>query len=153
MDTAAATVFTTTLVKIGLVTDRASSDPIVAVPQIAVNDLDVERNVDRIRERVAALPDRVDVAVFPEYALTGFVADERVREAALDRAAALDRLSTAGSRRVPRGLPPRVKPTVADQPLGCLSWPTGPRYRNTYFERIRMSVYGSDRDGMLPDCP
>lgn len=77
MDPAAATVFTTTLVKI-----------------VLVSDLDVERNVGRIRERVAALPDQVDVAVFPEYALTGFVADERVREAALDRAAAIDRLST-----------------------------------------------------------
>jgi hypothetical protein len=27
-------------------------------------------------------------------------------------------------------LDPRVKPTVADQPPGCLSRPTGPRYQN-----------------------
>lgn len=85
--------FTIALVEVGPVTDGPSSDPTVAVPQIAVDDLAVERNLDRIRERVAVLPDRVDVAVLPEYALTGFVADERVRDVALDRAAAVDRLS------------------------------------------------------------
>jgi len=53
----------------------------------------VDRNLDRIRDRVAALPEGVDVAVFPEYALTGFVADDRLRATALDRNAALDRLS------------------------------------------------------------
>ena len=44
-------------------------------------------------------------------------------------------------------------PTVADQPPGCLSRPTGPRYRNVCFERVRMSMYEPDKDGMLPDCP
>jgi len=73
--------------------DDAGTGATVAVPQIAVDDLAVERNLDRIRDRVAALPDRVDVAAFPEYALTGFVADDRLRAASLDRGAALDRLS------------------------------------------------------------
>jgi len=74
-------------------TDDARTGPTVAVPQIAVDDLAVDRNVDRIRDRVAALPEVVDVAVFPEYALTGFVADDRLGTTALDRTAALDRLS------------------------------------------------------------
>jgi predicted amidohydrolase len=67
--------------------------PTVAVPQLAVADLDPETNLAEIAGRVAALPDRVEIACFPEYALTGFVADERVREVALSRGApALDRL-------------------------------------------------------------
>ncbi|WP_368408107.1 carbon-nitrogen hydrolase family protein [Halorussus pelagicus] len=52
---------------------------------MAVADLDVAANLATIEERVAALPPEVDVALFPEYALTGFVADERVREVALAR--------------------------------------------------------------------
>ena len=72
-------------------TDRPP-EPTVAVPQISVDDLDVEANVDRIRRRAADLPNEVDLAVFPEYALTGFAADGRLREAALPRAAACDRL-------------------------------------------------------------
>jgi len=76
------------------VADNRETDATVAVPQIAVDDLAVERNVDRIRERVTGLPNRVDIAVFPEYALTGFVADERIADAALAREAALDRLSS-----------------------------------------------------------
>jgi predicted amidohydrolase len=59
--------------------------PTVAVPQLSIADLDPAANLDAIAKRVAALPDGVDVALFPEYALTGFVADERSREAALDR--------------------------------------------------------------------
>ncbi|SHH36960.1 carbon-nitrogen hydrolase family protein [Halobaculum gomorrense] len=59
--------------------------PTVAVPQLSVADLDPATNLDAVTERVAALPDRVDVAVFPEYALTGFVADERACDAALER--------------------------------------------------------------------
>ncbi|WP_254921708.1 MULTISPECIES: carbon-nitrogen hydrolase family protein [unclassified Halorubrum] len=73
--------------------DDPDDGPIVAVPQIAVDDLAVGSNLGRLRDRVAALPDRVDVAVFPEYALTGFVDDDRLREAALEREAALDRLA------------------------------------------------------------
>jgi predicted amidohydrolase len=68
--------------------------PTVAVPQLAVTDLDVETNLAAIAGRVAGLPDRVDVACFPEYALTGFVADDRVRNVALPPdAPALDRLA------------------------------------------------------------
>jgi len=67
------------------VDDDATIMATVAVPQLSVSDLDVEGNLDAIAARVAALPDGVDVAVFPEYALTGFVADERVEAVALDR--------------------------------------------------------------------
>jgi len=74
-------------------TDDTGAGSTVAVPQIAVDDLAVERNIERVRSRVAALPDRVDAAVFPEYALTGFVSDDRLRAAALDRESALDLLS------------------------------------------------------------
>ena len=75
-------------------TGKHGSDATVAVPQTAVEDLAVDRNLDRIRERVAALPARVDIAVFPEDALTGFVADDRIVDAALARETALDRLSS-----------------------------------------------------------
>jgi predicted amidohydrolase len=78
-------------------TDDSEAGPTVAVPQLAVDDLAVERNFDRVRDRVAALPDRVDVAVFPEYALTGFLDDDGLRAAALDRETALDRLSAVAN--------------------------------------------------------
>ncbi|MDB9233377.1 hydrolase [Halorubrum ezzemoulense] len=82
-------------------TDRSSDDPTVAVPQVPVEDLAVDANADRLRDRAADLPSGVDLAVFPEYALTGFVADERFREAALSRDVARARLEsvaeTAGS--------------------------------------------------------
>lgn len=73
--------------------DRDRADPTVAAVQMAVDDLAVERNVERVRGRVVGLPDRVDVAVLPEYALTGFADDDRIREAALTRSAAADRLA------------------------------------------------------------
>jgi predicted amidohydrolase len=63
----------------------ADETPTVAACQIAVDDLDVQRNHETITERLSALPDHVDLAVFPEYALTGFVADDRVTEVALAR--------------------------------------------------------------------
>ncbi|ELZ56234.1 MULTISPECIES: carbon-nitrogen hydrolase family protein [Halorubrum] len=77
--------------------DRPPDDPTVAVPQTPVDDLDVEANVDRFRSRAAALPPSVDLVVFPEYALTGFAADERLRTAALPRAEALDRLEAVAA--------------------------------------------------------
>lgn len=57
----------------------------VAVPQCAVDDLDVEANLTELADRTARLDTAVDVALFPEYALTGFVADERVESVALAR--------------------------------------------------------------------
>ncbi len=71
----------------------ADSEPIVAAVQAPIDDLAVDRNVDRLRERIVNLPDRVDVAICPEYALTGFVDDERLSAVALDRSTALDRLA------------------------------------------------------------
>ena len=68
-------------------------DPTVAAIQTAVDNLRVERNVDRLRDRIVNLPDRVDIAVCPEYALTGFADDDRLRNVALGRSAAVDRLS------------------------------------------------------------
>ncbi len=56
----------------------------VAACQLSVADLDVERNLAAVADRARGLPDRVDLAVFPELALTGFVADGRVRGAAVD---------------------------------------------------------------------
>ncbi|QIB73656.1 carbon-nitrogen hydrolase family protein [Halogeometricum borinquense] len=67
--------------------------PTVAVPQLTVADLRPERNVASVRERTAALDDAVCVALFPEYALTGFVADERLGDAALTRAEAVEYLT------------------------------------------------------------
>lgn len=76
--------------------------PTVAACQMAVEDLDVEANLSTVESRVASLPDRVDVACFPEQALTGFVPDERIREAAVPTdGEAIDRLrdsaDTAGT--------------------------------------------------------
>ena len=76
------------------VTERSPADPTVAVPQVPVDDLDVAANVDRIRRRAADVPGEVDLVVFSEYALTGFVADGRLRAAALPRPAARDRLAS-----------------------------------------------------------
>ncbi|MFC4450121.1 carbon-nitrogen hydrolase family protein [Halorussus aquaticus] len=71
-----------------------TDSPTVAACQMAVTDLDVDANTDAIRQRVADLPPDVDAALFPEYALTGFVADERIHAAALQRdGEALGRLS------------------------------------------------------------
>jgi predicted amidohydrolase len=68
--------------------------PTVAVPQMAVADLAPDANIAEIAGRLAELPDRVEIACFPEYALTGFVADDRVRAVALSRDAdELDRLA------------------------------------------------------------
>lgn len=78
--------------------DERFAVPTVAVPQLSVADLDPAANLDAVAERVAGLPDGVDVALFPEYALTGFVADERVREVALDRdGPELDRLRSVAA--------------------------------------------------------
>ncbi|VTT85413.1 Aliphatic amidase AmiE [Halorubrum sp. DM2] len=74
--------------------DPVTDDPTIAVPQTPVDDLDVEANVDRIRDRAADVGPAVDLVVFPEYALTGFAADERLREAALRRQEARARLET-----------------------------------------------------------
>lgn len=59
--------------------------PTVAACQMAVEDLDVESNLETVDARVHALPGRVDVALFPEQALTGFVPDERIEDAAIER--------------------------------------------------------------------
>ncbi|WP_255149818.1 carbon-nitrogen hydrolase family protein [Halorarius halobius] len=66
-------------------------DAVVAACQIPVEDLDVDANLARIEERLAAV--EADVALFPELALTGFVADDRIERAAVRTdGAALDRV-------------------------------------------------------------
>ncbi|PSQ40136.1 carbon-nitrogen hydrolase family protein [Halobacteriales archaeon QS_9_68_42] len=70
--------------------------PTVAACQMAVDDLDVESNLETVEARLDALPDRVDVACFPEQALTGFVPDDRVASAAIERESPeIDRLGEA----------------------------------------------------------
>ncbi|MFQ3319139.1 MAG: putative amidohydrolase [Natronomonas sp.] len=67
--------------------------PTVAACQMAVDDLDVEANLETVEARVADLSDEVDIACFPEQALTGFVPDERIAEAAIPRdSVEIDRL-------------------------------------------------------------
>jgi predicted amidohydrolase len=58
-------------------------DPTVAACQVPVDDLDVAANLDRVADRLSGLPDEVDAALFPELGLTGFVADDRLRAAAI----------------------------------------------------------------------
>lgn len=70
----------------------------VAACQFDVTDLDVDANLDVVARRVAALEDVVDVALFPEYALTGFVADARLEGVAVPRdGAAIERLRTVAA--------------------------------------------------------
>ena len=70
--------------------------PTVAACQMAVDDLDVGSNLETVESRLEALPARVDVACFPEMALTGFVPDGRIHEAALARdGPELDRVAAA----------------------------------------------------------
>lgn len=57
--------------------------PTVAAVQMAVADLAPETNVDRIRSRLREIPEAVDIAVFPECALTGFADDDRIADAAV----------------------------------------------------------------------
>jgi len=72
--------------------------PTVAACQTAVDDLDVGSNLETVESRLEALPARVDVACFPEMALTGFVPDGRIHEAALARdGPELDRVAAAAA--------------------------------------------------------
>lgn len=57
----------------------------VAVCQLELEELAVETNLATVRERVECLDDDVDLAVFPEHTLTGFVADGRIEAVALAR--------------------------------------------------------------------
>ncbi|AGB39934.1 carbon-nitrogen hydrolase family protein [Natronococcus occultus] len=59
--------------------------PTVAACQLELKDLAVETNFELVRECVDGLDSDVDLAVFPEHTLTGFVADERIEAAALAR--------------------------------------------------------------------
>lgn len=71
--------------------------PTVAACQLPVADLDVDTNLSRVRERTAGLPDRVDLALFPEQVLTGFVPDERIQEVALEQDRVLPDLADLAS--------------------------------------------------------
>lgn len=72
--------------------------PTVAACQMAVADLDVAANLETVESRIDALPDRVDVACFPEQALTGFVPDDRIADAALaSHGPELDRVRDAAA--------------------------------------------------------
>jgi (R)-amidase len=57
--------------------------PVVAVCQTPVTDLDVGANLATLRDRLDALSARIDLAVFPEYSLTGFVPDRRMHDIAI----------------------------------------------------------------------
>jgi predicted amidohydrolase len=70
----------------------------VAACQLDVSDLDVAANLAAVERRVSALAADVDVALFPEHALTGFVADDRLGDAAIPRDSdAVDRLREAAA--------------------------------------------------------
>lgn len=54
--------------------------PSVAACPRSVSDLGVATNLGRTLGRITGLPERVDVACFPELGLTGFIPDTRVAE-------------------------------------------------------------------------
>ncbi|WP_425607273.1 carbon-nitrogen hydrolase family protein [Natronobeatus ordinarius] len=58
-------------------------DSAVAVCQLELEDLDVDTNLESVREHIDDLDSDVDLAVFPEHTLTGFVADGRIEAVAL----------------------------------------------------------------------
>jgi (R)-amidase len=57
--------------------------PFVAACQTAVEDLDIGANMATLRDRLDSLSARVDLAVFPEYSLTGFLPDRRMYDHAI----------------------------------------------------------------------
>ncbi|KAB1188914.1 MULTISPECIES: carbon-nitrogen hydrolase family protein [Haloferax] len=71
--------------------------PIVAIPQLSLSDLDSDENEAAIRTRAAELPENVDIALFPEYALTGFVADSRAFSGAVTREYATEFLTSVAA--------------------------------------------------------
>ncbi|RDZ65228.1 carbon-nitrogen hydrolase family protein [Haloferax sp. Atlit-12N] len=71
--------------------------PTIAVPQRAAFDLDPARNEADVRARAADLSESVDIALFSEYALTGFVADNRAFSGAISRARATDFLASVAA--------------------------------------------------------
>ncbi|KAB1196761.1 MULTISPECIES: carbon-nitrogen hydrolase family protein [Haloferax] len=71
--------------------------PTVAIPQLSVSDLDTEQNEAAIRERAAELPDSADIVLFPEYALTGFVPDNRAYSGAVTRDHATEFLASVAA--------------------------------------------------------
>lgn len=63
---------------------------------MAVDDLDTSGNADTVLQQLDELSPDVSIAVFPEYALTGFVADARVHATALESdGPVLDRITAA----------------------------------------------------------
>lgn len=70
----------------------------VAACQMEIADLNVGTNHRRVGERLESID--ADIAVFPEVTLTGFVPDDRIRDAAIarDGDALVDLQSTAGRR-------------------------------------------------------
>jgi (R)-amidase len=57
----------------------------VAACQLAIEDLTIETNRERVRECLDSLDSEVDIALFPEQTLTGFVPDERITDVAVRR--------------------------------------------------------------------
>ncbi|MFB6111900.1 MAG: carbon-nitrogen hydrolase family protein [Halobacteriaceae archaeon] len=118
----------------------------VAACQFEPSDLDPPANAAAIEERLEALADRVDLAVFPEYALTGYVGDERVQEVALARdSRPVERVAATAQR------------TGTDTVVGLIEADSG--YRNTmlylgadgrrvgYYKR---ELWGSERGLLTP---
>lgn len=72
----------------------------VAVCQVTLEDLAVDENLETVRTCVDDVGSDVDLAVFPEHTLTGFVGDERIENAALARdGEPIDELRTLAERR------------------------------------------------------
>lgn len=120
--------------------------PTVAACQLAPTDLDPDANATAVVDRLRGLPDRTDLAVFPEYALTGFAPDERVRDAAVPlEGGPVDRVAEA------------VAETGTATALGLLEDGSPPRNTLLYLgpdgRRVpyrKRQLWGVERDLLAP---
>nr|WP_272904874.1 carbon-nitrogen hydrolase family protein [Halobacterium sp. TGN-42-S1] len=132
--------------------------PTVAACQTDVADLDPAANLATVGERLAALEDGVDLALFPEYGLTGFVADERVYDAALTRdGTELDRLAAYASDHDLALLAGFVEDAADGQYYNTVAYvtPDGDRtfYRKRHLWAAESEVLATGDDAVTVDTP
>lgn len=132
-------------------------EPTVAVCQIQVDDLDTAANVDTVASRLEDLPARVDVALFPELGLTGFVADERLGDVALARdGSVLDRLralATTHETALVAGFAEAAGETLYNTTAYLSSDGAATYYRKRHLWGGERTVFAAGDDRVVVDTP